>query len=202
MKRKLFKENDVKAILEGRKTQFREVIRGDLELYYGYEVNEGATCDPGHCYFYEDHQDGFTEKELIKIASKHKVGDVLWVPEAFVRVEDESGFGCGYTEYKNSYNGPHVYKWNLPTTMPEWQSRIKIKITCVWVERLQDISEEDASAEGVYKCAITKGRHFFGTGGPYKCNFKRLWDKIYGVFGDKSWDSNPFVFAYEFEVVS
>jgi hypothetical protein len=76
-----------------------------------------------------------------------------------------------------------------PIHMPRWASRIDLEITGVRVERLRDISEEDAKAEGWpgFSCAEIPERWFRG-----------LWWKING---EKSWAENPWVWVVEFKMV-
>jgi hypothetical protein len=81
--------------------------------------------------------------------------------------------------------------------MPRWASRITLKVTDVKVERLQDISEADAIAEGV-EC-FDQGCSVEGLRGLYdypESAFAALWESING---EASWDANPWVVAYTFE---
>jgi hypothetical protein len=71
--------------------------------------------------------------------------------------------------------------------MPKKAARIKLRVKRVWIERIQDISEADAKAEGTKpepKMRAHRYRYAFGC----------LWDSIY-----KTWSENPFVWACEFE---
>lgn len=89
-------------------------------------------------------------------------------------------------------DGPdHPVKWRPSIFMPRWASRITLEITDVRVERLQDITEEDARAESVGSC---------GPGGDCNCDTKRfakLWDQINGKRA--AWDSNPWVWRVAFK---
>lgn len=69
--------------------------------------------------------------------------------------------------------------------MPKKYSRIKLKITGVRVEKLQDITQEDAIKEGVNSIE----------------DYSILWDSIYDKKEIFQWKNNPFVFAYDFEVL-
>ena len=88
--------------------------------------------------------------------------------------------------------------------MPKKRARIFLEVTNVRVERLQDITEEDAIAEGIERVSIAPFVHRFKN---YLCNnkfigpkesFKTLWMKINGI---DSWKSNPWVWVYEFKQV-
>ncbi|MFH0475261.1 hypothetical protein ACGCE5_14820 [Kluyvera ascorbata] len=81
--------------------------------------------------------------------------------------------------------------WCPSIHMPRWASRILLEITDVRVERLNDISEDDAKAEGApTECCVIGDKHFLG--------FRSLWKSIYG---DESWRANPWVWVIEFKRV-
>ena len=79
--------------------------------------------------------------------------------------------------------------------MPRWASRDTLELTRVWVERLQDISEEDAMAEG---CRYLLAKHEYLDGNPdqYRQLYRILWEQINGP---GSWDANPWVWVLEFK---
>lgn len=89
--------------------------------------------------------------------------------------------------------------------MPRWASRITLEIVSVRVERLQDISEDDAVAEGIIKLPAT-GRAVLAKGGQYlgaqwanaRDAYADLWESINGR---ESWDANPWVWVVEFKRV-
>jgi hypothetical protein len=103
------------------------------------------------------------------------------------------------------------YTDQLPRNMPKAACRIKLKVKRVWVERVQDITNDDAIAEGL--CAVTKDGKLtkygigdvdglpFGKGWPWReftsnpvSAFKKIWNSIYGT-----WDDNPWVWCCEFQ---
>lgn len=95
-------------------------------------------------------------------------------------------------EHARCEGGPCVNPWKPAMFMPEWASRCHIRITSVKAERLQDISEGDAIADGGWtyaSCPIHKN--------PIK-SYLELWDKINPK---RPWAGNPFVFVYQFSVV-
>ncbi len=86
--------------------------------------------------------------------------------------------------------------------MPKWAARTWLEITGMKVERLQDISEEDAKAEGApaYEDGLDEPPPADGDySWSYRASFRKLWISIYG---QESWDSNPWVFAYKFKIIS
>ncbi len=88
--------------------------------------------------------------------------------------------------------GQSPLRWRPSIHMPRWASRITLEITAVRVERLQDISEADALAEGVSAIMDEMRR------ATPRCDFQALWQSINGP---DSWDANPWVFVIEFQRV-
>lgn len=94
-------------------------------------------------------------------------------------------------------------KWRPSIHMPRWASRITLDVVDVRVERLQDISEEDAKAEGCEE--ITPGfyRNYLSTDGAtfYSAamSFQSLWESINGP---DSWDANPWVWVVTFKKIN
>lgn len=105
--------------------------------------------------------------------------------------EDRKNYeGCWSWVYKaDGKNFPE--KWFPSIHMPRWASRIQLEITDIRVERLQDISEEDALAEGTTPAYIGNGLSEM-----YITAFKELWCEINGA---DSWNENPWVWVVEFE---
>lgn len=85
--------------------------------------------------------------------------------------------------------------WRPSISMPRWASRILLEVTGIRVQRLQDITEEDARAEGVEPVSTDDAP----SGAVYRAAFGLLWDSINGQRA--SWASNPWVFAISFEVL-
>lgn len=83
-------------------------------------------------------------------------------------------------------------RWRPSIHMPRWASRILLEIVNVRVERLHDISEADAIAEGCNNSLHLQGGRFANE------NFAHLW---WTINGDGSWEANPWVWAIEFKAV-
>ncbi len=82
--------------------------------------------------------------------------------------------------------------------MPRWVSRLTLLVTAVRIERLRDISEEDAEAEGAPRLAVDdEGKFCEIAGGTHHCGFVGVWQHIHGR---NSWDENPEVVAITFQV--
>ena len=98
--------------------------------------------------------------------------------------------------YRATEFAPDTLRWYPSIYMPRWASRITLEIISVRVERLQDISEPDAMAEGV--CA---GDWEYDNGEGTESareSYQRLWESINGP---GSWDANPWVWVIEFKAV-
>jgi hypothetical protein len=201
----LFNTEMVRAILEGRKTMTRRVVKPQPD-----SVRRSAFVQSGFetCHGYE-----------IKIP--YKPGDTLWVRETWLK--NAPG---GISKYFYKADAPEEvlgqakafgYKWRPSTHMPRKAARLFLTVKNVRVEQLQEITEEDARAEGVpweYSLpdGITKelfesrvGRIGFcealeSIGGQfnYKRGFQLLWDSLNAKRG-YSWDANPWVWVVEFE---
>lgn len=200
----LFNSEMVNAILSGRKTQTRRIIKLPL-------IDKNIGCElAGNELAGEVNAGDYINCPL------GKPGDQLWVRETFGKYRAApSGFvyradgelPCGDPE-----------RWTPSIHMPRWASRINLLITGVRVERLQDISEQDAMAEGITaKEVIIETRYeggghveitaerFFFVGGDdegYESAgeaFAELWDSIYGKKEGENWQANPWVWVIEFE---
>lgn len=203
----LFSSEMVRAILEGRKIQTRRIIK-DL-----YPLDGDGFLDKDGDFFYCEAGYFSIKDDLYN--SKIEVGDILWVRETWTELYrvDENG----YTHYdeKSIYYaadgepGIDLYnadgfllddqkiKWHPSIHMKREAARLFLPVTNVRIERLQDITEEDALLEG-----LKNGWEPRMNGGYITAmsNFEDLWDSIYGKSDIKKWESNPWVFVTEFEV--
>lgn len=152
----LFSPDMVRAIIEGRKTQTRRVLTL-AEPYRWVPVNPTrAVVKPdGMVHWFEP---GLDQPVLATPPCPYGlVGDRLWVREAWYPAFKKTSFnnGCVYRADDDGYHispgwSPrgHGKGWRSPMHMPRWASRITLHIAEVRVERLSDISSEDAQAEG------------------------------------------------------
>ena len=134
-------------------------------------------------------------------------GDRLWVREAFAGSIAYERHGYPLKEWGNKIwyiadGEPRSGQWTLPRPsihMPRALSRITLEVTGVRVERLQDISEADAQAEGAPSADLASGREcIFPHQGTYRWGFQLLWESINGP---SSWGSNPWVWCVSFRRV-
>lgn len=184
----LFSTPMVRAILDGRKTQTRRIIKPHKYAYGGESV-EGLNYINWDC----------NGNELIQ-SPKHKIGDVLWVRETWQKttflhpLDDEYGY-----IYKASENGrewaesDEGWTWKPSIFMPKEACRLFLKVTNVRAEPLQDITDTDIVDEGISATVSSTDPTLYLT---YKEAFQQLWQSINGK---ESWDLNPWVWVYNFE---
>lgn len=214
----LFSTPMIQALLDGRKTQTRRVITQAEKLSYVVDCGDGVYGD----------EEGAAHFKC----PYGKPGDLLWVRETWVRGHeyDESdmpkvGAVDEYIDkiwYRASspelwwdnegvadHNNP---PWKPSIHMPRAASRLTLEITDIRVERLQDISQEDALAEGIrpmnttifntHSMTIPQAFNYPNHNGFGWCrdavdSFQTLWQSING---EESWQANPWVWVIEFTV--
>ena len=202
----------VRATLEGRKTQTRRPIKPqpDDDIV---DVEYDAIADLWLGNTQEDNDLGYTSSWAAR-CPLGKAGDRLWVRETFQawrKVGHESdewepicvkaaSFG-DTIEYRatSKSTGP----WTPSIHMPRWACRLVLPLVSVRVERVQDITEEDAKAEGV-EPVLMRGigsypewmRPTMREVGGHQKAFELLWKQIYG---DALWDANPWVWVAEWD---
>jgi len=145
---------------------------------------------------------------LVDCCPYGQVGDRLWVRESFEYIQGGSvihDFGVRYKAgYEIKWWKDNEGRMNYPINekprpsihLPRWASRITLEITEVRVERVQEITEEDAVAEG---CSIMAGVTSGGSMGlaSARYSFMKLWDSINAKRGYE-WDKNPWVWVISF----
>jgi hypothetical protein len=208
----LFSAPMVRALLReiDPKGQTRRILKGDL-----VEWEEGWSLNGDH------------PVPLDQLPCPYGApGDTLWVRETW-GLYDGEGIAYDYAKgipkalpdgYHVSYPADDeggdlraVFRWRPSIHMPRFASRITLEITSVRVERLQDISEADAVAEGIERVMHGDSvfwRNYFPnkdvSGGPVEAftdprrSYRALWESINGA---GSWDANPNVWVVEFKRV-
>lgn len=180
----LFSGAMVRALLAGTKTQTRRIVK------------HGTPDDWNACPY-------------------GSIGGRLWVRETWARDSEDGalfyradvGTGNEADDWQHNIDvGASGYRWRPSIHMPRAASRITLEITAVRVERLQDISEEDAIAEGVEAIPST-GENCGPNRFSVNCGwlflnsptaagaYAMLWEQINGA---GSWDANPWVWVVEF----
>ena len=179
----LFKTEMVRAILDGRKTQTRRICKLPINL-----VNKNGQVEYGH--------GSRTKTNHPKdISPFGKPGDLLWVRETWGEIID----GIVYKASDLPENVVDNLRWKPSLFMPKSACRLWLQIKDIRVERLQDITEEDAKAEGVtLRDNIVKENNPEFTH-KYRWAFCLLWESINKK--THPWESNPWVWVIEFERV-
>ena len=191
----LFSTPMVQALLAGRKTQTRRIckLQADADCYYIREFSDGILTI--------NYNQG---NENPKLKTPVNVGDIIWVRETWNNL-NKIEFEPHYIYKANeSATGKYpISKWNPSLFMPKSACRIWLKVVNVRVERLNDISEDDAINEGI-KFEFFNSKKWYYTYENDECStlsscisYRSLWSKINGV---GSWDLNPLVWVYDFEV--
>jgi hypothetical protein len=242
----LFSGEMVRAILEGRKTQTRRIMKVQptpnqwvtVEHYHPIVIDRHGDMQPGEEIFGAHWNDG----ECGLRCPYGAPSDLLWVRETWCLTRDTldwetGGDAASYEWNEDMYGDPlqclngdglgasaalhypadgedntpsemwpciglngkvlrkKEIRWRPSIHMPRWASRITLRITDIRVERLQDITEDDARAEGVgYK----NPGYLPGTKGNWIGSFAYLWNKINGP---GAWEANPWVWVVSFERV-
>lgn len=139
----------------------------------------------------------------------YEVGDLLWVREAWrmslpCDTSDRSWRGGPRSAplYRADPDCDFMKKgWKPGVHMPRAASRITLAVTKVRVQRLQEISEADAQAEGAARLVMDDEHKFYESEiGTYRCGFAGLWNHINGRRDGADWDSNPWIVALTFVV--
>lgn len=207
----LFSAPMVRALLAGTKTQTRRVVKlaslkPSRSAPYEWELTEcngDVTC--------------YTAAQLVEKKCPYgRPGDRLWVREAFALAPacsdpDPDFEDDWHVVYRASESDPDakwigedgiaVSPWKPSIHMPRWASRITLAITEVRVQRLHDLTEEEARAEGVERHDDDGVTYYGPLNNGHACarvEFERLWNEINGA---DSWVANPWVWAISFKRV-
>jgi hypothetical protein len=200
----LFADEMVSAIMAGRKSQTRRVIKNLLG--FGAITEFGRTDTPGYDWHFRDREMRWHDHRhdrLLECCKYGEIGDHLWVREVWRTVDgcscEEACHIPGNVYYDADGGGNDRYSMNKkrsPMFMPRWASRIVLEITNIRAERVQDIRDKDVFAEGI-QSVVDNGQIDDGTA---RGAFKTLWDSINSDRGF-GWDENPWVWVIEFNKI-
>jgi hypothetical protein len=191
----------VQAILEGKKIQTRRIIKSPCEVHqFGNEIyvtrprnfpDEYCRFHPYDCPYGE-------------------VSDTLWVRETWCRGIARNGDNKIIYKADIETDLQAMHSWKPSIHMPRSVARLFLKVKNIRVERLQDISEEDAMAEGIRGWTKDGSLYKYCVGEVGDNNnvwqdmprtakeaFEKLWDSYYQF--PKTWIANPWVWIIEFE---
>lgn len=204
----IFNAEMVRAILDGRKTQTRRLVNPEPD---SPQLLEARTAESGYVYAIHANRSNVHQGRFRWDCPFGKPGDRIWVRETFgdcgerlvYRADTDDGAQC------------KVNRWTPSIHMPRCASRITLEITGVRVERLNDISHEDAGREGIHtevwdQTVVARNYaaedeffqfwsesmpHYVEMNELYRASFHSLWQSIYG---EESFLANPWVWVIDF----
>lgn len=221
----IFNDEMVRALLAGRKTQTRRVVKPQPDSLCDKVLREVLGHDVWWKFRYS-----FNKKCPYGVP-----GDRLWVREVFTLESSQEvsydpphkdgrpilhvdgGVDCGtwweQPHYRATDPEPELVvegrdgpgcRWSSPFYLPRWASRILLEVTGVQVERVQEITEKDAVAEGVDIGVLSDAIVWKAEDRNFKdalSAFRFLWDSINKDKPGRSWAENPWVWAITFKVI-
>ena len=185
MKGKIFNAQEVQAIIAGNKTMFREVIKKTEDEIENYSLPD--RCGTG----------------LLLSECPYQVGQKIFVKESFFEHDNKILFKASHQKLTTHFLGS--IKWRPAQRMKQEHSRLTLEITDIKVERLGEISEEDAFKEGVFKSKDYWHSTLHPIKGTYQCwtsekeAFSKLWNAIHKKPEEK-FEANPFVWVVDFKI--
>ncbi|MDS7927550.1 hypothetical protein [Acinetobacter sp. V115_6] len=225
----IFNTPMVKAILEGRKTQTRRLVKPQPKFFKGEAGGHWWRCTHVQSMVRVEEElqnpSEYYKGFIDEVNPFGKKGDRLWVRETFCigTIEEEDNYQGSPKPLSVHQDGDPkqypIYKeyclrdnisiddvlWKPSIHMPRSASRILLEITKIRIERLNQISSQDAVQEGLLKLpasgryVVNQGDQYFGAASNNPCEvFKWLWESIYG---SSSWELNPWVWVVEFNVI-
>ena len=170
------------AVLEGRKTQTRRIIPSDF-FSLNWDIREDTLV-------YENEWGDFLDVRNTKY-SKYKVGEIVAVAQSYNSFYNDE---CNPNLFPNGAGWTNK-RYAKPELMPH-----RIRITAVSVERLRDISDIDCMSEGI-NYYEQEGFSWCSTGKLFDTPREAYASLIDKISGKGTWESNPWCFVYDFELV-
>lgn len=207
----IFSAPMVRALLDGRKTQTRRILKPQP---YPFVTGERSYWNASGCV---GGRISISDDELLRL-HRWVIGDRLWVRESFVRYHDlddnqtpcseimtcfrADGWPCAGWYDADREETRDAPPWKPSIHMPRWASRLTLMVTDVRVERLNSLSRMDAMAEGIAPIGFRAGFEAPGQEGGTRYDtaieaFAALWNDINGA---DAWGANPWVAAISFTV--
>ena len=185
----IFNTEMVKAVLRGDKVCTRRPVKLPTHKpfkFQGVVKNSVTEKNIGKCLF-----ESFIDDDSIYLKPPYQTGDLLYVRETWNNTYRTNGYPIYYASWTGGNGKVEEYdtpiKWKPSIHMPIKYARIWLKVTGVRVERVSQIDNDGCIAEGI---PMQQDR-------PRIQAFKELWDSLY-----KNWNSNPWVWVIDFEVVN
>ena len=200
----LFNPQMVRAILDGRKTQTRRVVKGieNLNVYHAEPAEDSYETLREWDFFYGWSENGALFDAIQSVKAPYAPGDILWVREKWSTHYDgfhddlQFCYGADDIDLKSECLPGENNRWYPSIHMPKEAARIFLRAKNLRVERLQDITAADIRSEG-----LTSMCAFVGDMEIALPEWRNLWNStikkadlpLYG------WDANPWVWVIEFE---
>lgn len=187
----LFSAPMVRAILDGSKTQTRRVMRHQPTAQP--VLCQNVTCKGRPSWVSALYIQGASIGSRMELCPYGEVEDRLWVRESFC--PDWASHGPIYkADWGSAIDAgyPREPRWKPSTHMPRWASRITLEVTDIRVERLQDITNNDAIEEGTPDLRTLENNWDM-----VRC-YQELWGSING---SELWIANPWVWVVSFKRV-
>lgn len=190
----LFSTEMVQAIIAGRKTETRRIMKSNSSNMF-FDENTGCWNEKNDPISGENIRNHYGERN-----------DILWVRETWAKISTYPEPDCfGKYLYKSMGDTPE--KWTPSIFMSKKAARIWLRIENIFPQKLQDISEEDAIKEGIEKIPSKVFTHpqyknYYDDKDIYCSSyesFKSLWKSING---EESWKENPWVWVIKFKILS
>lgn len=192
----LFNAEMVNAILSGRKTQTRRIMKVQPEnphLGLRRIIESKNSSENGKYFWSQTDACGTIPRSNTFSCPLGKPGDQLWVREAFAAglcTESTLAYRATHKTEDLEEGWGETIKWTPSIHMPRWASRINLLITGVRVERLQAITLGDICKE--IGCGLYDFR-------PATYGFQ-VWEKLWkSIYGEENWEANPWVWVINFE---
>lgn len=206
---------EVRAILDVRKTQLRRLVEATVELHPNPDLKGALVLSRGRKQYWVNSQPSHPQ-HVSKGWPLGQIGDRLWVRETWGSADhyyqDHENDAPSVVAYAADQSAIQFHaktprpipswdiaqwnwdqmKWKPSIFMPRWASRITLEVVDVRVERLRDITNDDARLEGVSAPPKQQATHVD--------QFAELWDSINGKRAP--WASNPWVWRVEFRKVA
>lgn len=181
----LFNTEMVKAILEGRKTQTRRLVKGLplAEPWFTVEDGKPMMCD--------ENGEWYPAERFSTV----QPGDILWVRETWNGGRLFGQKGNGYI-YAADYQGQSAFGWRPSIHMPKEAARIFLRVEDVRIQRLQEITSGEAVAEGIKSNLRSPSE-----AADALIAFSELWNSTVkkSDLQRYGWEANPWVWVIEFE---
>jgi hypothetical protein len=198
----IFNGEMVRAFLEGRKTMTRRLMKPQPPAIAvsALEARDGS----GEWKFFSEPLPSVRHAVTGWVKPPYRVGSLIWVRETWKKTTWEHPGAVHFAKdagfiYAADYSALQVKglsPWKPSIHMPKWAARIWRRVVAVRVERVREISREDAKAEGFWPSDMNGLEHYKGRGyGNAQLAFEACWKDLY----PGSWDRNDWVWVYSLE---